>query len=52
VNQTHKQVAHLRPVQSPVEQGILPMKNGPALLQAIAKAGVDVNVADCSGKPS
>ena len=29
VNQAHEQVAHLRPVQRPIEQGILPVKNRP-----------------------
>jgi hypothetical protein len=29
VNQTHEQVARLRPVQRPIEQGILPLQNGP-----------------------
>ena len=29
VNQAHEQVAHLRPVQRPIEQSILPVKNCP-----------------------
>jgi hypothetical protein len=29
VNQTHEQIAHIRPIQRPIKQGILPVKNGP-----------------------
>src|SRR4029077_11678461 len=29
VNQTHEQIAHIRPIQRPIEQGILPVKNRP-----------------------
>jgi hypothetical protein len=29
VNQAHEQITHLRSVQRPIKQGILPVKNGP-----------------------
>lgn len=54
VNQTHEQVAHLRPVQRPIKQGVLPMQNRPlqrSFTKVVVQRGAGLPQKQCQRLP-